>query len=79
MPPSPVEPLGEPVSTPSAAQTEALIAYHADWKEKHEYARHNGGRANGFTFEECGRAAQVIEMTLDILNIHIEGITKPSR
>lgn len=72
----PLKPLDEPVCTPSAEQADALIAYHAEWKEKHEYARHNGGRANGFTFEECGRAAQAIEMTLDILNIEIEGITK---
>lgn len=73
---SPFEPLGEPVGIPSAEQAEALVSYHADWKEKHEYARHNGGRANGFTFEECGRAAQAIEMTLHILNIEVEGINK---
>lgn len=49
-----------------------LVEYYNWWKDKEVSARERNG--GGYTFQECGRAQQAIEITLDTLDIEIEGI-----
>lgn len=62
----------------AAVQTneDRLLNYYTEWVEREQLAKTQNGRADGFSTEHCRTVIQTIKMTLDLLDIHVPGITK---